>query len=75
MAVTAVSTRGRAYNKLRKGDVIVEVNFQTVSAVADVIKRLDTAMQTPNQPILIRVKRRGETGGWFDQFVSIEIKK
>jgi serine protease Do len=75
VAVTAVSTRGRAYNKLRKGDVIVEVNFQTVSAVADVIKRLDTAMRTPNQPILIRVKRRGETGGWFDQFVSIEIKK
>ncbi|MFN3609671.1 MAG: Do family serine endopeptidase [Hyphomonas sp.] len=75
VAVTGVSTRGRAYNKLRRGDVIVEVNFQSISAVSDVIKRLDTAMQTPNQPILIRVKRRGDTGGWFDQFVSIEIRK
>ena len=75
VAVTGVSTRGRAYNKLRRGDVIVEVNFQQVSAVADVIKRLDAAMQTPNQPILIRVKRRGDTGGWFDQFVSIEIRR
>ncbi|AXE66186.1 Do family protease [Hyphomonas polymorpha PS728] len=75
VAVTGVSTRGRAYNKLRRGDVIVEVNFQSVSAVSDVLKRLDTAMQTPNQPILIRVKRRGDTGGWFDQFVSIEIRK
>ncbi|PKP82907.1 MAG: Do family protease [Alphaproteobacteria bacterium HGW-Alphaproteobacteria-18] len=75
VAVTGVSTRGRAYNKLRRGDVIVEINFQPVGAVPDVLKRLETAMQTPGQPILIRVKRRGESGGWFDQFVSVEIRK
>ncbi|MFN4184986.1 MAG: Do family serine endopeptidase [Hyphomonas sp.] len=75
VAVTGVSTRGRAYNKLRRGDVIVEINFQQVGAVTDVLKRLETAMQTPGQPILIRVKRRGESGGWFDQFVSVEIRK
>ena len=75
VAVTGVSTRGRAYGKLRRGDVIVEVNFQTVGSVSDVLKRLETAVQTPNQPILIRVKRRGDAGGWFDQFVSVEIRK
>jgi len=75
VAVTAVSARGRAYNKLRRGDVITEVNFQSVASVTDVLRRVETAMQTPGQPILIRVKRRGETGGWFDQFVSIEIRR
>lgn len=75
VAVTGVATRGRAYDKLRRGDVIVEINFNPVAAVPDVLKRLETAMQTPNQPILIRVKRRGEAGGWFDQFVSIEIRR
>lgn len=75
VAVTGVATRGRAYNKLRRGDVIVEVNFNPVATVPDVLKRLDTAMQAPSQPILIRVKRRGEAGGWFDQFVSIEIRR
>ena len=75
VAVTGVATRGRAYDKLRRGDVIVEINFNPVATVPDVLKRLETAMQTPNQPILIRVKRRGEAGGWFDQFVSIEIRR
>lgn len=75
VAVTGVSARGRAHNKLRRGDVIVEVNFHPVTAVNDVLKRLDTAMQSPDQPILIRVKRRGDAGGWFDQFVSVEIRK
>ena len=75
VAVTGVATRGRSYDRLRRGDVIVEINFNPVATVPDVLKRLETAMQTPNQPILIRVKRRGEAGGWFDQFVSIEIRR
>lgn len=75
VVVTAVSPRGRAYNKLRRADVIVEVNFNTVSSVTDALAKVKTGLATPNTPILIRVKRRGETGGWFDQFVSIEINK
>lgn len=75
VAVTAVSARGRAYNRLRRGDVIIEVNFQSVASVNDVLRRVETAMETPGQPILIRVKRRGEAGAWFDQFVSIEIRR
>ncbi len=75
VVVTSVSSRGRAYNKLRRGDVIVEVNFKGVTSVTDALAKVKTGLATPNTPILIRVKRRGETGGWFDQFVSIEITK
>lgn len=74
VVVTSVSSRGRAHNKLRRGDVIIEINFQSVSTVTDALAKVKTGMATPAQPILIRVKRRGETGGWFDQFVSIEVR-
>lgn len=74
VVVTSVSARGRAYNKLSRGDVIVEVNFQKASSVTDTLAKVKAGLATPNTPILVRVKRRGETGGWFDQFVSIEIK-
>ncbi len=75
VVVSSVSPRGRAYNKLRRADVIVEVNFQTVSTVTQTLEKVKAAMANPSQPVLIRVKRRGETGGWFDQFVSIEVTK
>ncbi|WP_353255241.1 Do family serine endopeptidase [Hyphomonas sp.] len=75
VVVSSVSPRGRAYNKLRRADVIVEVNFQTVSTVTQTLEKVKAAMANPSQPVLIRVKRRGETGGWFDQFISIEVTK
>lgn len=75
VVVTSVSSRGRAYNKLRRGDVIVAINFQSVSTVTDALAKVKTGLANPAQPILIRVKRRGETGAWFDQFVSIEVTK
>jgi serine protease Do len=75
VVVTSVSPRGRSHEKLRRGDVIVEVNFKGVSTVTDTLAKVKAGMANPNQPILIRVKRKGETGGWFDQFVSIEIAK
>ncbi|MFN7179399.1 Do family serine endopeptidase [Hyphomonas sp.] len=75
VVVTSVSSRGRAYNKLRRGDVIVEINFQSVTTVTDALAKVKTGLANPAQPILIRVKRRGETGAWFDQFVSIEVTK
>jgi serine protease Do len=74
VVVTSVSSRGRTSGKLRKGDVIVEVNFQPVSTVADTLAKVKTGIQTPKQPLLIRVKRRGDAG-WFDQFVSVEFGK
>lgn len=75
VVVTSVSARGRAYNKLRRGDVIVEINFQSVTSVTDTLAKVKAGLATPAQPILIRVKRRGDTGGWFDQFVTIELTK
>ncbi len=75
VVVASVSPRGRAYNKLRRADVIVEVNFQSVTSVTDALAKVKAGFANPNQPVLIRVKRRGETGAWFDQFVSIEVNK
>jgi serine protease Do len=74
VVVTSVSARGRAFGKLSRGDVIVEVNFAKVSTVTDTVSRVATAMTTPHQPLLLRVKRRGDAG-WFDQFLSIELAK
>tara|TARA_R110000744_G_scaffold49808_1_gene108036 strand:+ start:186 stop:1634 length:1449 start_codon:yes stop_codon:yes gene_type:complete len=74
VVVTSVSARGRAFGKLSRGDVIVEVNFAKVSTVTDTVSRVETAMTTPHQPLLLRVKRRGDAG-WFDQFLSIELAK
>ena len=74
VVVTSVSARGRAFGKLSRGDVIVQVNFAKVSTVTDTVSRVETAMTTPHQPLLLRVKRRGDAG-WFDQFLSIELSK
>ena len=74
VVVTSVSARGRSFGKLSRGDVIVEVNFNKVSSVTDTVAKVETAMTTPQQPLLLRVKRRGDAG-WFDQFLSIELTK
>ena len=74
VVVTGVSARGRSFGKLNRGDVIVEVNFNKVASVTDTVSRVETAMTTPQQPLLLRVKRRGDAG-WFDQFLSIELSK
>ena len=74
VVVTGVSARGRSFGKLNRGDVIVEVNFNKVASVTDTVSRVETAMTTPQQPLLLRVKRRGDAG-WFDQFLSIELTR
>ena len=58
--------------KLPRGDVLVEVNFERVTTVTDTISKVEAAMTTPRQPLLLRVKRRGEAG-WFDQFISVDL--
>ena len=72
VVVSSVSARGRSFGKLRRGDVVLEVNFERVSTVTDTIAKVETAMTTPRQPLLLRVKRRGDAG-WFDQFISIDL--
>mgnify|MGYP000495273649 CR=1 FL=1 len=72
VVVTTVSARGRSFGKLQRGDVLVEVNFERVTTVTDTISKVEAAMTTPRQPLLLRVKRRGEAG-WFDQFISVDL--
>ncbi len=74
VVVSTVSTRGRAYGKLVRGDVIIELNSKSVDSVTSVMEQLSEAMKTPQQPLLLRVKRRGDAG-WFDQFLSINLSK
>ncbi len=57
--VNAVSPRGPAFGKLEKGDVILELGFQSVSSVAEAADAIDEARQTPDRPLLVRVWRRG----------------
>jgi serine protease Do len=74
VVVTSVSARGPAYGKLVRGDVIIEINFERVSTVTDTLEKVKAARATPAEPLLVRVKRRGEAG-WFDQFLSVDLAK
>ena len=74
VVVTSVSARGPSYGKLARGDVIIEVNFERVASVSDTLEKVKAARATPAEPLLLRVKRRGESG-WFDQFLSVDLKK
>ncbi|MEO1963776.1 Do family serine endopeptidase [Hyphomonas sp.] len=74
VVVTSVSARGPAYGKLVRGDVIIEVNFERVATVSETLDKVKAARATPAEPLLLRVKRRGEAG-WFDQFLSVDLGK
>ncbi len=74
VVVTSVSARGPTYGKLVRGDVIIEVNFERVTTVSDTLEKVKAARAKPSEPLLLRVKRRGESG-WFDQFLSVDLGK
>ena len=75
VVVTAVSTRGRAAGKLQRGDIIAEVNFEAVSSVSDTNTKIQAARGAGRQPVVLRLKRRGEGGVWIDQYVAIEFSR
>lgn len=60
--VKSVATKGPSFGKLRKGDVIVEMDFEPVTNVAEAVE----IMQQGKSPLLVRVHRRGR-----DAFYSI----
>jgi serine protease Do len=71
--VRTVSPRGPAFGKLKRGDVIIEISFESIATVAKAIERVEAGLKTPDKPLLLRVQRRqGE--GWYDQFFSIDLK-
>ena len=72
VVVTSVSARGPSYGELFRGDVILEVNFERVSTVTETLEKVSAARAKPDEPLLLRVKRRGEAG-WFDQFLSVDL--
>ncbi|WP_273186039.1 Do family serine endopeptidase [Hyphomonas adhaerens] len=74
VVVTSVSARGPAYGKLVRGDVIIEINFERVATVTDTLEKVKAARANPAEPLLVRVKRRGDAG-WFDQFLSVDLGK
>lgn len=70
--ISSVSPRGPAFGKLQRGDVIVEIEFEPVVTVSGAIEKVTEAIETPNKPLLVRVKRRGGEG-WYDQFFPIDL--
>lgn len=66
--VLSVSPRGPAFGKLRKGDVIIEAGFDAITTPRAFTEALTTAEQTPDQPLLLQVKRDGR-----DMFFAIEL--
>ena len=62
----SVATKGPSFGKLRKGDVIVEMDFEEITGVAQAVEKLKAA----SSPLLVRVHRGGR-----DAFYSIELKK
>ena len=57
-----------------RGDVIIEINFERVATVTDTLEKVKAARANPAEPLLVRVKRRGDAG-WFDQFLSVDLGK
>lgn len=66
--VVSVAPRGPSFGQIRKGDVIIEAAFETISSARDFEKALEKAEETPDKPLLLRVKRRGR-----DMFIGIEL--
>ena len=64
--VKSVATKGASFGKLRKGDVIVEMDFEEITGVAGAVEK----MNAETSPLLVRVHRNGR-----DAFYSIELKK
>jgi serine protease Do len=66
--VDRVASRGVAAGKLRRGDVIVEMDFQAVPDGKTARAAIDRA-RTEKRPLLVRVLREGR-----DAFYSFELK-
>lgn len=57
--IEGVSPGGPAFGRLYKGDVIVEIGFEAVTSVRDLLRRLEQAETNGETTLLVRVYRRG----------------
>lgn len=71
VVVRSVSPRGPSFGKLRKGDVVTEMAFQTVKTPEDALVAMDEAVQRAGQPLLLRVYRQGRT---LFQAIDLEVR-
>ncbi|MEM9571209.1 MAG: Do family serine endopeptidase [Pseudomonadota bacterium] len=69
--VRSVSPRGPSFGKLRKGDVVMEMAFETVESPEDALIAMDSATQRDGQPLLLRIYRRS---GTLFQAIDIEVR-
>jgi len=65
--VNSISPRGPAFGVLRKGDVILEMDFDSVDSVSAAVEAMDAAAATPDTPLLVRIWRGG-AGGYYAFF-------
>lgn len=66
--VRSVSPNGASFGKLQKGDVVIEMGFETIEDPTAALIAMDKAAKSPNTPLLIRVYRRQNT-----MFFPIEL--
>ena len=69
--VRVVSPRGPSFGKLRKGDVVIEMAFETVATPEDALLAMDEALERTGQPLLLRVYRQGQT---LFEAIDIEVR-
>ena len=69
--VRSVSPRGPSFGKLRKGDVGMEMAFETVETPEDALLAMDSATERDGQPLLLRIYRRS---GTLFQAIDIEVR-
>ncbi|MCR9196018.1 MAG: Do family serine endopeptidase [Hyphomonas sp.] len=69
--VRVVSPRGPSFGKLQKGDVVIEMAFETVETPEDALLAMDEALGRSGQPLLLRVYRRGQT---LFEAIDIEVR-
>lgn len=67
--VQSVSPRGPSFGQLIKGDVIIEMGFETVASIDEAAAAIESAKSDASgRPLLLRINRRGQ-----DAFISIEL--
>lgn len=70
--VRSVSPRGPSFGKLQKGDVVIEMAFETVNTPEEALIAMDDAIDREGQPLLLRIYRRN--GGTSFQAIDLEVR-
>jgi len=69
--VRSVSPRGPSFGKLRKGDVVIEMAFESVETPEQALLAMDEAVGRDGQPLLLRIFRQN---GTLFQAIDIDVR-